>query len=404
MKFLKGFLVFILIAIIIGGIGYIGYSFLFMGDMNHSTINSTTANVAESQSQQTTDAKTNQNDQSMPGMSGMSGMQGNSTDKQSDQNNNSQQSNNQLALNQANLVLQNKDKLDKTAALINEALKLMSVDPYAPSDSNSGMNMQMQESTNSVQPAQNSSAATTDSGNNTTINIYPQVNSSSSSNGMSQNSTMQNMGTTYDANKMDKLHSGLYKIAIGTALMEQLKNDLTYQAEIAAGNYQDAVQYYSNQYNLTVQNKNKLNQVMTYLNDAANLININPYVSANGLVYDKDRMNQIHQSIQKLAEGIVSLNDLSGDFTKQTISLTNTVQNYINNSNEQMNNSSMSMPMSSGLFGGLFDNISMASVVNIILILFVIGLVFGILGFIFSLLKSPAQKVTKNEDKLSTNS
>ncbi len=401
MKFLKGFLVFILIAVIIGGIGYIGYSFLFMGDMNHSSMNSTTANAA-TESQQNTDTNSNQNDQSMSGMAGMPGMESKSSGTQSNQNNNSQQSNNQLALNQANLVLQNKDKLDKSAALINEALKLLSVDPYAPSDSTSGMNMQQQTNNEPVQPTQESTSTVTDSGNNTTINIYPQGNSSS--NTMASISTMSDMGTTYDSNKMDQLHSGLYKIAIGTALMEQLKSDITYQAENAAGSYQDAVQYYSNQYNLTVQNKNKLNQIMTYLNEAANLVNINPYVSSNGLVYDKDRMNQIHQSIQKLAEGVVSLNGLSDDFTKQTISLTNTVQNYVNNANQQMNNSSMSMPMSSGLFGGLFDNISMASVVNIVLILFVIGLVFGILGFVFSLLKSPAQKVTKNEEKLTTNS
>lgn len=401
MKFLKGFLVFVLIAIIVGGIGYIGYSFLFMGDMNHSSMNgTTTAAATESQSQQTTDTKTNQNDQSM---AGMAGMQSSSSNNQSSQNNNTQQSNNQLALNQANLVLQNKEKLDKTSSLINEALKLMSVDPYAPGDSNAGMNMQQQTGNASSEPSQSSTSVPAGNGNSTTINIYPQ--GSSSSNTMTQNSTMQNMGTTYNSNKMDKLHSGLYKIAIGTALIEQLKDDLTYQAEYAAGNYQDAVQYYSNQYNLTVQNKNKLNQIMTYLNDAADLVNINPYVSSNGLVYDKDRMNQIHQSIQKLAEGVVSLNDLSDDFTKQTISLTNTVQNYINNAaQQQTTDSTMVMPTSSGLFGGLFDNISMTSFVNIVLILFVIGLIFGILGFIFSLLKTPAQKVTKKEDQATTNS
>lgn len=402
MKFLKGLLVFVLIAVIIGGIGYIGYSFLFMGDMNHSSMNSSTANaVTDSHSQRTSDAKTNQNDQSMSGMAGMSGMESSATGNQTNQNNNSQQTNSQLALNQANSVLQNKEKLDKSAALIDEALKLMSLDPYAPDESNSGMNMQMQESGNSAQPSQDSISATTESGNSTTINIYPTDNNSNTSSSMS-NIPMQDMGTTYDASKMDKLHSGLYKIAVGTALIEQLKNDLTNQAENAAGNYQDAIQYYSNQYNLTVQNKNKLNQIMTYLNEAANLVNINPYVSSNGLVYDSDRMNQIHQSIQKLAAGVVSLNGLSDDLTKQTISLTNTVQNYVNTTNQQMNNSSMSMPMSSN--GGLFDNINMTSVVNIVLILFVIGLVFGILGFIFSLLKSPAQKVTKTDDELSTNS
>jgi len=394
LKILKGFLVFILIAVIIGGVGYIGYS-LFMGDMNHASNNTTATQV-----EQPTDTKSN-TDQAQQSMAGM---QNGSMNQETQQNSSSQQqNNNQLALNQANLILQSKDKLDKSAALINEAMKLMSVDPYAPSESNSGMNMQPQTSNTPAQPSQGSTSSVADTGNSTTINIYPEAsNSNTQSNSMPQSGTMQNMGSTYDANKMEQLHSGLYKIAVGNALLDQLKSELVNQAEYAAGNYQDAVQYYSNQYNLTVQNKNKLNQALTYVNEAANLVNINPYVSANGLVYDKDRMSQIHQSIQKLAGGVASLNQLSDDFTKQTILLTNTVQNSINKqtelNNQQMNNSSMAM--STGLFGGLFDNISMSSVINVIMILFAVGLIFGIFGFIFSLLKTPAQKVTKKEDEV----
>lgn len=392
MKFFKGFVVFILIAIIVGGVGYIGYSLISMNSMGHGT--------TADQTQQAADANTNSNQSQQ-------NMQHGSTNNQAQQNN--QQSNtNQIALNQSNIILQNKDKLDKSIALINESQRLMSVDPYAPSSSNStnmgGMNMQTQPQAQSgntpAQPAQGNTPVTTNPGNNTTINIYPQdANNNTQSNTMAQNGMMPNMGTTYDAGKMEQLHSGLYKIAVGKALLDQLKNELVYQAEYATGNAQNPAQYYSNQYNLTAQNKNKLNQALTYINDAANLVNINPYISANGLVYDKDRMNQIHQSILKLAEGVAALNQLSDDFTKQTIFLSNAVQNYLTNAStdtQQMNHAAMS----TGLFGGLFDNINMSTVINIILILFVVGLIAGIFGFIFSLLKSPSKKAGSRENEV----
>lgn len=402
MKFFKGLLVFLLIAVILGGVGYIGYSFLFMNHSGH--------NVDSTQAQQTGDTSTaanqNQNQQSMAGMPGM--QQGSTNSQPQQNNNNQQQGNNQIALNQSNIILQNKDKLGKSMASINEALRLMTVDPYAPSSSNNtavaGMNNMQPAQQQVQQPAQqagNVPAAGTQG--NTTINIYPQnnntVNVVPQANGsqpntqagaMPQTGVMQNMGTTYDANKMEQLHAGLYKIAVGKALLDQLNSELISQAEFANSNVQNPIQYYSNQYNLTVQNKNKLSQAQTYINEAANLVNINPYISANGLVYDKDRMNQLHQSIQKMAEGVASLNLLSDDFTKQTIFIANTVQNLINNANS--NNVMPPMNMSSGLFGGLFDNISISSVVNIVLILFVIGLILGILGFIFSLFKPERQK------------
>jgi hypothetical protein len=388
MKFFKGFLVFILIAIIVSGVGYIGYNFLFMNHSGHNATDSQTQQPAD------TSANFNQNQQNMQGM------QHGSTNQQTQQNsNNQQQDNNPIASKESNVILQNKEKLDKAIALINESQRLMSVDPYAPSSSNSGnmgeKNMQPQTGNAPVQPAQGDKPTVTNPGNNTTINIFPQGNNSNTqTNTTLQNSVMQNMGTNYDANKMEQLHAGLYKIAVGRVLLDELKNKLVYQAEYATSNIQNPVQYYSNQYNLTVQNKNKLNQALTYINEAANLVNINPYVSATGLVYDKDRMNQIHQSILKLAEGVALLNQLDDDFTKQA----NMFQNYVNNANNTNNQQMNHTAMSTGLFKGLFDNISMENVVSILLILFVIGLVFGIFGFIFSLLKTPAQKVTRKED------
>lgn len=374
MKFLKGFLVFILLTIIIGGVGYIGYTSLFKGGMNMSG-NTATATPTQ-----------------MPAM-------GADKNKNPDQQN--MQGNNQLALSQSNVVLQNKERLEKSIAAINESSRLMSVDPYAPSsDNKSGMsNMQPQQSMAPVQPSQGDVPAITNTGNNSTIYVFPQGNSQNApANTTQPNSGMQNMGTTYDASKMEQLHAGLYKIAVGKALLDQLQSELVYQVEFATTNLQNPIQYYSNQYNLTVQNKSKLSQALTYVNEAVNFVNVNPYVSVNGLVYDKDRMNQLHQSILKLAEGVVSLNQLGDDFNRQSIFLSNAVQNYTIAAN-----SMTSMNTSTSLFGGLFDNISMSSIINIILIIFAIGLIAGIFGFIASLLKPPSPKAVNKDSDLTKN-
>lgn len=400
MKFFKGLLVFILILIIVGGIGYVGYSFLFM---NHSGMNMTASQTQQTQQPADANKNSSQNQQNS-----QTNMQHGTTSDQSQQNmqmnNQPQQNNNQVALDVSNNVLQNKDNLNKSLTILNEALRLMSVDPYAPASNSMGNMGGMQSNTQTGnQPAsanQGNSTINIYPQNNNTVNVVPPANSNANpqSGNMPQSGVMQNMGTTYDANKMEQLHAGLYKIAVGMSLLNQLNNDPVYQAEYATTNIQNPVQYYSNQYNLTVQNKNKLNQALNYVNEAANLININPYVSSNGLVYDKDRMNQIHQSVFKLAEGVAALNLINDDFTRQTIYLSNMVQNYINNANNSNMAQMNQMAMPSGLFGGLFANISLSSVVNIILIIFVIGLILGIFGFVFSLLKPPVQKaVNKNE-------
>ena len=206
---------------------------------------------------------------------------------------------------------------------------------------------------------------------------------------------MQGMGTTYDLNKMEQLHNGLFKMSYGMALLDQLNNDLVSQAENSNANIGNPTAYYSNQYNQAVVNKTKLNQALSNINDAANLININPYIAANGFVYDKDRMGQIHQSLAKLAEGIASLNLFNDNLTRQTIFLSNAAQSYISNAGSvNTNNASTNTnhsAMTSSLFGGIFDSVSVSSIVNLILIIFVAVLILGIFGFIFNLAKSSSQ-------------
>ena len=392
-KFFNVLLVTILLVVIVGGVGYIGYSYLFIDHtgMNMGTTQDSQANASDNNSQSmsgmnmgtTQDSQANASDNNSQSMSGM---QNGSNAAQPAQNGQNQQSpvNNSLAINQSATILKNKERLDTALAGLNVTLEYLTLDPYGTSEM-SGM-----ESKNSATVPQDSVSSGSE---NTTVNIYPQNNNTvnvvppnNTNNSPQPDSvSMQNMGTMYDAAKMEQLHAGLYNLSVGKAMLAQLDNNFVSQASNT--NIKDPVQYYTDQYNLTLQNKMKLNSALNYINEAAGLVNINPYVSSQGLVYDQERMGQIHKSVFKLAESVVALNLLNDDLTTQTIQLANLAQNYAYNAsnNMQMNNA----PMSTGLFGGIFDNISMQSVVNIILILFVTGLIFGIFGFIFSLLKSP---------------
>jgi len=376
MKLLKGFLVFILIVVIVGGLGFVAYNLLFKGNSG----NMSNSNVLNTQS---TNQTKNANKNVLQNNTGMT------------QNSDiSQQTPKSAGLSQSSVILLNKESLNKSITSLNDALKLLSFDPYSPgSTANSTGSTQNNSQTNAPQSTQGNNqanpTATPAQGSNNTINVYPQT--SSQPNTSQQNNTnMQNMGTTYDANKMEQVHNGLYKISLGMALLNQLQTQLVAQEENATANTQDLAQYYTNQFSLATQNKAKLTQALTYINDAVSLVNINPYVSSAGIIYDKDRMNQVHQSVYKLAEGVASLNLLSDDFTKQGVTLSNTAQMYINNSaNSQMANNGLG----NGIFGGLFDNVNAQTVVNVILIIFVIGLILGVLGFIYSQLK-PKDKDT----------
>lgn len=290
---------------------------------------------------------------------------------------------NQLAVLQINTLLQNKAQLEQAIDSFNDAQKTMTVDPYAPTtntlDNASGSSMNM-----------GGTAPTSNPGNsNTTINIYPQAGQTGQATAMS--TAMGNMGVTYDANKMEQIHNGLYKVSVGMVLLGQLQKDLVVQAENGNAGSKDPVQYLTNQFTLTVQDKTKLDQALIYLNNALSVADINPYISTNGLVYNKDRMNQVHQGIMKLAEGITGLNQLQSNLLNQMILLSDKAQEYADINLMAMNNMAPTNTSSRGLFG----NISTNTIVRALEIIFIIGLVLGILGFVNSLLKGSQEKVTR---------
>ena len=370
-KFFSGLLVVILISIILGGVGFIGYKVLNDGGLGMK--------METTPSDQATKDSTDK----------MDGMTSDTSDNKSDTMTytNTQTQQKSTSLSQINIIMQNKDLLDKTILLLDNSLKLMTLDPYAmekktETTENSNTIPKEQEVTGNavVTPADKNTNTYTQG--NTTINIYPSTNTpsiSTPSTSSASNKTMQSMGTVYDQGKMEQLHAGLYKLSVGMQLLDQLKDNLSVQIEQAGANVDNLSQYYTNQYYITLDNKNKLSSILSYLNESADLVNINPYISTSGAVYDKERMLQLHESITKRAEGIVGLNKLSDDFSKQLILFSNMAQSSTSMSVMDMDSPSM--------VSGLLANINLGTIASIVLVIFVVIFIIGLLGFIKSLFK-----------------
>lgn len=219
------------------------------------------------------------------------------------------------------------------------------------------------------------------------------VNSNNSNNQI----IMPNMGNDYDSGKMEQLHTWLYKYSVGITLLEQLYYDLDKQEQSANVIIQDYKQYYTDQYNFTEQNKSKLLQALKYINESANLTNINDYIFSDKVIVDQDIMTKTHNSIINLAEGAVLINTLSDDFNKQSMNLVSYIQNLNSNMNNTANNTAdqtSHAAMTSNSMSNPFSNIDLSSVIYIIMIIFVAGLIIGIIGYIFNL-----SKKSKTESK-----
>ena len=307
-------------------------------------------------------------------------------------------------------ILSNKQSLDNAIAAFKDSLSSLTLDPYSPSEglnsisngtsptgSMNGMQMPSGTTMPSATIPTNTTAPIDTSANNvngsTTINILPENNNTANLQAASVlDMSMKDMGSSYDVSKMEQLHTGLYKLSVGMQLLEQLNNKLLAQAEaVRTANTKNPIEYYSNLYTQVFQNKSKLNQALNYINEASNIVNINPYVSNNGLVYDKDRMLSIHQSVFKMAKGVALTTELNDELVNQAIDASVDAQNAINNSNmnamtNNMNQSNMTSQ------NGILGNLSLPSIFNILIIVFVALFVFGLLGVISSLFKTPQQK------------
>lgn len=384
MKFLKGLVVFLLIVIIIGGLGYIGWTMFFMPNSHFNLGSLGMGNMSGMNNQQNPQTPANQtaNSGQMSGMNGMSGMQGN-------QNNTAQNSTGQsnsvpnAPLN--TLAIQNKDKLNQAVGTINQAIDLITIDPYSritvPDTTMLPGSMQSQPNQSNgavnVYPGGNSTVNVTPSGNNNPNKTTPPANNNTAA--MIQ---QQNANYVYDQGKLQQLNNGIYTLAQGIMLVNQLGDDLTIQSstvEVTPQTYQT----YINRYNTALQNKTKINNAISMINQAFTLVNVNPYGSVNGYQINIPEMQKLHQGVYKLAQGMTMMKGLNDDFTVQMAQSAYSAQLITASASS---NSMSGMNMNSG------TNINLATIFNIVLIVMVVGLVLGVFGAIVSMFRYKPRK------------
>lgn len=325
MKVLKGLITFVLILIIVGGVGFLGWNLIYKSGM---------INMGN-----------------MGDMSNMENMTGNdNTDPNSSSQMDNMQNNNFFTTQ----AVQNKDKLNQITTTINDAINQITIDPYSKVTLPSSTQQPM------MQPTQG----------NTTVNIYPNGNAAAGSTTSPQMTTKGNY--IYNQDKLEQLHNGIFKLAQGRMILDDLNNDLTAQSSMSEPtDYQG----YSVLYNTILQNKIKLNNALNMINEASSLLNVNPYSSGTTYEYNTEEMKNLHNGIYKLAQGLLSGTKLSEEFTNQMMN----ISTLANNTNSMGN-----MNMGQGFSLGSFN---LSYIFMIILVIMIITLFISLFGAISSVLK-----------------
>lgn len=341
MKIFRRILTSILILAILGTSGYLIWNYSNVNEMLHSVM----PNMKNTN---------NMNDNNMDNMNGMNNMH----NKQQDQKSAGNMSGSMTATKPLNvLAAENKDKLTKIISTINDAINQITIDPY----SRVTLPGTVTPNTNTQQPQ-----------GNTTVNIYPNANNTPSNTpGQPAANTNVSAGNyVYDQVKLEKLHNGIFKLSQGMMLLSGLNDDLTMQASNAesGSNYE----IYVLRYNVALQNKIKLSTALNMINDGSALINVNPYASSAGYQYNTQSMQQLHNGIYKLAQGMLEGSKLNEEFTNEMAQ----ASVMVNNSNSMMNMNTTSR------FGNL------TSIFSTILIIMIVGLFIGLFGSMMRILRS----------------
>ncbi len=360
MKALRGLLAVFLILIIVGGLGYIVWSFFLMPGMNHSGMNTTPPAATQPEQNQIPGTQNNGQQQSPQGGTSGGNMQLNTT------------------------AARNRDKLNQAVNTINQALDLITIDPYSKTTV-SGTAPNATGQNRQDQPGQGSGTINIYPAGSGSVNIYPSGNTPANNPAVPANTNQgaadgqQGNNYVYDQTKLQQLHNGIFTLAQGVTAVNSLNDDLLIQAsmsEASPPNYQT----YVTRYNTALQNKTRLNNAMSMLSQASTLINVNPYASPDGYQYNSSSMQQLHQGIYKLAQGVAMLTKLNEDFTGQMAEAAVQVQNLANASYQMTGMTSHT--------SGVFGTIGISAIFNIILILLVVGLIAGVLGAIYNMFRS----------------
>jgi hypothetical protein len=323
MKVFRGIISFVLILIIIGGIGFLAWNI-----MNNSG-NMQGMNMSDSQNKtdSTTNMQNNANQNTMPGMQSPTSLDA--------------------------IDIKNKDNLNQVLTTINDAFNQITIDPYSKI----------------TVPRANLQQNMTDQQKNTTINIYP--NSNNTVNVPTQGSPpptpapiAPNANIVYNQAKLEQLHNGIFKVSQGLMLLNELNDDLTVQVTT-----QDQANYesYVNRYRTLYQNKVKLSKALNLVNEGSFLVNVNPYTSGVGYEYDVAQMEQLNKGIYKLAQGMFLGVRLGEDFTKQMTEISSLANNT------SMNNMNMAPSFSIG-------NIDVRLILYILIFVFILTFIIAFFG------------------------
>lgn len=366
MKFFRGLLVFFLILVIIGGLGYIGWTYYYMPYMSQA------GNMPSTTPSTTTQTDTSQNMQGNMGTMTMPGHGGMTTQTTP------------VSPNAAfsAVALQNKDNLTRVISTINQALDLITMDPYSKLTVPDGTN----------EAAVQQQRLTAQGGG--TVNIYPNGNNAVNVNPTpaaaaatartpaTEASLPADVNFVYDQAKLEQLHRGIFKLAQGVMLLNQLNSNLTMQAGMMEAN-PPTYQNYIDRYNTTMVNKTKLNNAISMINEASDLVNVNPYASRNGYQYDVQAMDRLHRGIYKLAQGMVLASELDEDFTKQ-MAIATTAAQYLYSTGSM---SGMNMNMPTNGWSSLFSSTNLVFILNLILVILIVTLILSIFGAIGQMLR-----------------
>ncbi|MFZ5986448.1 MAG: hypothetical protein ACOYWZ_04890 [Bacillota bacterium] len=349
MKFLRGLLAVFLVLTIVGGLGYIVWSTVL--PMYYPGMNAAPNNQPHTQA---------------PGQ----------------QNPHGNTPQNNVPLNTT--AIQNRDKLSQAISTINQAIDLISIDPYSKATLPQESTAQMHPGTAQGQASQGSGTINIFPEGNSSVNISPNGNNTPNNQTTTANTNQgttnmqQNQNYVFDQGKLQQLHNGIFTLAQGIMTINQLNDDLLVQSAVIEANPPN-YETYVIRYNTALRNKTKLNNAMNLLSQASTLINVNPYASPNGYPYNKDAMAQLHQGVYKLAQGMAGLNGLNEDFTNQMAQAAMAAQNIIGRE-------TLGITHGTAPLDGLFGNINLTTLFNIILIVLLAGLILGVLGAVISML------------------
>ncbi|HWR42799.1 hypothetical protein [Sporomusa sp.] len=258
-----------------------------------------------------------------------------------------------------NLASQNKDKLTQATTILNQAMELITTDPYS----------QITLPSRTTTPAGTAGSINVPSREGVTININP---------GEKRADFPSNAGNiVYDQTKLEQLHNGIFKFSQAMMLLNELNNDLTDQSVMPEAS-PPATETYVGRYNLTQQNRAKLVQANRLLQEALAMVNVNPYAPSEGYVYNTQKMQQLHQGISELARSTLILSRLSDDFNQQMAQIAYEARAV----RAQMSSASMAGMTGTAMQHGAMSGGDYSWVFKIALIVIVFGMVLGALVLI----------------------